>query len=151
MLELATGIDREAVNELAVQSHMLHVRWRPDIYSEVEEYFAEEEFLQLIRERKLYVAKLENTVVGFTLLSQHRFEGSGIVPRKVMSVDEYAVHETCQGHGIGKSMMEDIHALARAFRCSDLQLKVYPQNDDAVGFYQKCGFQIQNIGMQKKV
>ena len=151
MLELATAADRSAVNELALQSHMLHVQWRPDIYSEVEEYFTEEEFAQLIRERKLYAAKLENTVVGFTLLTQHRFDGSGIVPRKVMSVDEFVVHETCRGHGIGKAMMEDIHALARAFRCSDLQLKVYPQNDDAVGFYQKCGFQIQNIGMQKKV
>ena len=151
MLELATAADRSAVNELALQSHMLHVQWRPDIYSTVEEYFTEEEFAQLIRERKVYAAKLENTVVGFTLLTQHRFEGSGIVPRKVMSVDEFVVHETCRGHGIGKAMMEDIHALARAFRCSDLQLKVYPQNDDAVGFYQKCGFQIQNIGMQKKV
>ena len=151
MLELATGVDRAVVNELAVQSHMLHVQWRPDIYSEVEEYFTEEEFLQLIRERKLYVAKLDTTVVGFALLSQHRFEGAGIVPRKVMAVDEFAVHETCRGHGIGKAMMEDIHALARAFRCTDLQLKVYPQNDDAVGFYQKCGFQIQNIGMQKKI
>ena len=151
MLELATAADRSAVNELALQSHMLHVQWRPDIYNAVEEYFTEAEFTQLIRERKLYVAKLDTTVVGFTLLSQHRFDGSGIVPRKVMSVDEFVVHETCRGHGIGKAMMEDIHALARAFRCSDLQLKVYPQNDDAVGFYQKCGFQIQNIGMQKKV
>lgn len=151
MLELAIPADRDSVNELAIQSHALHVGWRPDIYSMVEEYFTEKEFSQLIRERKLYVAKLDNTVVGFTLLSQHRFEGAGIVSRKVMSIDEFAVHETCQGHGIGKAMMEDIHALARAFRCSDLQLKVYPQNDDAVGFYQKCGFQIQNIGMQKKV
>ena len=151
MLELATAADRSAVNELALQSHMLHVQWRPDIYNAVEEYFNDEEFAQLIRERKLYVAKLDTTVAGFTLLSQQRFEGSGIVPRKVMSVDEFVVHETCRGHGIGKVMMEDIHALARAFRCSDLQLKVYPQNDDAVGFYQKCGFQIQNIGMQKKV
>ena len=151
MLELATAADRSAVNELAHQSHLLHVQWRPDIYREVEEYFTKEDFSTLIRDRKLYVAKLDNTVVGFTLLSQHRFEGSGIVSRKVMSVDEFAVHETCQGHGIGKAMMEDIHALARAFRCTDLQLKVYPQNDDAVGFYQKCGFQIQNIGMQKKV
>ena len=151
MLELATAADRSAVNELALQSHMLHVQWRPDIYNAVEEYFTEAEFTQLIRERKLYAAKLDTTVVGFTVLSQHRFEGSGIVPRKVMSVDEFVVHETYRGHGIGKAMMEDIHALARAFRCSDLQLKVYPQNDDAVGFYQKCGFQIQNIGMQKKV
>lgn len=151
MLELATAIDRSAVNELALQSHMLHVQWRPDIYSAVEEYFTEEKFLQLIRERKLYVAKLDTAVVGFTLLNQHRYEGPGILPRKAMSIDEFAIHESCRGHGIGKAMMEDIHALARAFRCSDLQLKVYPQNDDAVGFYQKCGFQIQNIGMQKKV
>lgn len=151
MLELAIPADRDAVNELAVESHALHVGWRPDIYSMVEEYFPEKEFSQLIRERKLYVAKLDNTVVGFTVLSQHYFEGTGIVARKVMSVDEFVVHESCRGHGIGKAMMEDIHALARAFRCGDLQLKVYPQNDDAVGFYQKCGFQIQNIGMQKKV
>ena len=151
MLELATAADRSAINELALQSHLLHVQWRPDIYSTVEEYFTEEEVAQLIRERKLYAAKLESTVVGFALLTQHRFEGNGIVSRKVMSVDEFVVHESCRGHGIGKAMMEDVHALARAFRCSDLQLKVYPQNDDAVGFYQKCGFQIQNIGMQKKV
>ena len=37
---------------------------------------------------------------------------------------------------------EIIHALAKAFRCSDLQLKVYPQNDDAVGFYRKTGFAV---------
>ena len=151
MLELATAADRSAVNELALQSHMLHVQWRPDIYNAVEEYFTEAEFTQLIRERKLYVAKLDTTVVGFTLLSQHLFEGSGIVPRKVMSVDEFVVHETCRGHGIGKAMMEDIHALAKAYGCTDLQLRVYPQNDAAVEFYQKCGFEIQNIGMQKKV
>ena len=151
MLELATAADRQAVNEIALQCHADHVRWRPDIYSMVEEYFSEAEFSRLIRERKLYAAKLDHTVAGFVLLNQHRFEGPGIVARKVMSVEEFAVHEACRGHGIGKAMMEDVHALARAFRCSDLQLKVYPQNDAAVGFYQKCGFQIQNIGMQKKI
>ena len=53
--------------------------------------------------------------------------------------------------GIGKAMMEDIHALAKAFRCTDLQLGVYPQNDGAVAFYQKCGFTIRSIDMQRKV
>ena len=93
MLELATAADRSAVNELALQSHMLHVQWRPDIYNAVEEYFTEAEFTQLIRERKLYAAKLDTTVVGFTVLSQQRFEGSGIVPRKVMSPAAATVSE----------------------------------------------------------
>ena len=48
-------------------------------------------------------------------------------------------------------MMEDVRALARAFGCRDLQLGVYPQNDSAVAFYQKCGFTIRSIDMMMKV
>lgn len=151
MLQLATPADRDAVNEIAKQIHAMHVAWRPDIYEMVEEQYPEERFAEAIRERCLYVAKLAGTLVGFAHLKQQYCDWPGVVRRKVMLIDEFGVHETCRGHGIGKAMMEDIHALARAFGCTDLQLRVYPQNDDAVGFYQKCGFQIQNIGMQRKV
>ena len=149
MLELARSGDREAVNALAMQVHELHVQWRPDLFEPVEELYSEERFSKAIQQRQLYVAKLDTVVVGYALLLMESQERPGMRNRKVMTVDEFCVHESCRGHGIGKAMMEDIHALAKAFRCTDLQLKVYPQNDDAVGFYQHCGFQIQNIGMQK--
>ena len=151
MLELARPEDREAVNTIAKQVHDQHVSWRPDIYEPVEEHYTEERFAEVIRNRQLYVAKLAGEIAGFTLLNQCTYDWPGVVKRKVMLIEEFGVHEFCRGQGIGKAMMEDIHALARAFRCSDLQLRVYPQNDAAVGFYQKCGFQIQNIGMQKKI
>ena len=48
-------------------------------------------------------------------------------------------------------MMAELRILAKAFGCSDLQLTVYPQNDAAVNFYQKCGFLIKSIDMQRKV
>lgn len=151
MLELATAADREAVNEIAAQVHAMHVAWRPDIYEMPEVQFTEERFLDAVRERQLYVAKLAGTIAGYTLLTKCTFDWPGVVKRSVLLIDEFGVHEMCRGHGIGKAMMEDIHALAKAFRCTDLQLRVYPQNDNAVGFYQHCGFEIQNIGMQKKV
>ena len=151
MLELATASDFDAVREIALQVHDLHVSWRPDIYEKTEILYSQEELSEFVRNRELYVAKLNGTVAGYALLKQSVVDGDGIVRRKVMTVQEFGVHETCRGHGIGKAMMEDIHALARAFRCTDMQVKVYPQNDDAVGFYQRCGFQIQNIGMQKKI
>lgn len=151
MLELACPGDREAVNGLAKQVHEMHVSWRPDIYETVDENYTEDRFAEAIRNRQVYVAKLSGTVVGFAVLRKCTYDWPGVVKRTVMLVDEFGVHETCRGHGIGKSMMEDIHALARAFGCTDLQLRVYPQNDDAVGFYQRCGFQIQNIGMQKRL
>lgn len=151
MLELATIADREAVEVLARQVHAMHVAWRPDIYEMPEQLYPEERFLEVIRERQLYVAKINTVVVGYALLKIRHYDWPGVVKRKVMLIDELCVHESCRNQGIGKQMMNDAWALAKAFRCTDLQLGVYPQNDDAVGFYQKCGFTIRSIDMQRKV
>ena len=151
MLELATPIDRAAVNDLARQVHELHVSWRPDIFRMPDELYPEARFLDCIRQRQLYVAKLNGIVVGFVLLKIREYDYPGQVRRTVMVIDEICVEKALRGHGIGTRLMEEVHALARAFGCTDLQLGVYPQNDDAVGFYQKCGFTIRSIDMQKKI
>lgn len=151
MLELAVESDREAVNAMALQVHAMHVSWRPDIYEMVVQLYPQERFQEAVKERQLYVAKLGGVTVGYVLLKLRSYDWPGMVRRKVMLVDEICVEEAYRGHGIGKAMMEDVHALAKAFGCSDLQLGVYPQNDGAVAFYQNCGFTIRSIEMQRKV
>ncbi len=152
MLELATIHDRAAVNALARQVHALHVAWRPDIFRMPEgDIYTEERFQEVIRSRQLYVAKLNGIVAGYVLTSIKEKNLPPQVWRKVFLVDELCVEQSLRGQGIGTRIMEEIHALAKAFGCTDLQLNVYPQNDDAVSFYQKCGFMIQNINMQRKV
>ena len=151
MLELATMNDHAAVNALAKQVHAMHVSWRPDIYEMVEELYSVERMQTEISARELYVAKLGGQIVGYVSLKTKIYDKPGLVKRKVLVVDEICVEKSLQNHGIGKAMMEDVHALAKAFRCTDLQLGVYPQNDEAVGFYQKCGFTIRSIDMQRKV
>ena len=151
MLQSAVETDRGAVNAMALQVHAMHVAWRPDIYEMVEELYPKERFLEAIQERQLYVAKLGCLTVGYVLLKIRHYDWPGMVRRKVMLVDEICVEEAFRGRGIGKAMMEDVHALAKAFGCTDLQLGVYPQNDGAVAFYQKCGFTIRSIEMQRKV
>lgn len=151
MLELATIKDRAEINRLARQVHALHVQWRPDLYTMPEELFPEELFSELVRNKELYAAKLDGTVAGFAWVRTRQSEGVGLVPRKVMLVNQICVDEALRNHGIGTRMMEEIRVLARAFGCSELLLSVYPQNDAAVSFYQKCGFLIQNIHMQRKI
>lgn len=151
MLQLARREDREAVDGLAKQVHTMHVAWRPDIYEMVDTMYTRERFDAAVKQRQLYVAKIDNAVVGYVLVKIRDYDWPGVVRRKVMVIDEICVEKFCRGQGIGKQMMEDVRALARAFRCTDLQLGVYPQNDDAVGFYQKCGFTIRSIDMQRKV
>lgn len=151
MLQLAQPSDREAINLLALQVHAMHVQWRPDIYEMPEELFSEKRLLEAIQNRGIYVAKIDDVVIGYVLLKTRLYDWAGVVKRKVMYIDELCVHELYRNQGIGRTIMQDVQALAKAFRCTDMQLGVYPQNNDAVAFYQKCGFTIRSIDMQRKV
>ena len=151
MLELAQNADRCAVNDLAKQTHAMHVAWRPDIYEMVDELYTFDRFADAIRSRSLYVAKIGCLVVGYVTVKIRDYNWPGVVRRKVMLIDELCVEESCRNQGIGTQIVTDARALAKAFGCTDLQLGVYPQNDAAVAFYQKCGFTIRSIDMQSKV
>lgn len=151
MIELARDVDRAEINRLARQVHALHIQWRPDLYTMPEELFPEELFLALVKDKELYAAKIDGNVVGFAWIRMRQSEGVGLVPRKVMLVNQVCVDEALRNHGIGTQIMEEIRVLAKAFGCTELLLSVYPQNDAAVSFYQKCGFMIQNIHMQQKI
>jgi len=151
MLELATMENWMDINRISGQVAALHTAWRPDLFRYAEISYPRELLEQLIREKSIFVAKIDGTVVGYTAFWIWDTNGECSVPRKVMSINDFAVDAPCRNQGIGTRMMEELRVLARAFGCSDLQLTVYPQNDAAVAFYQKCGFTIKSIDMQRKV
>ena len=151
MLQLATRADRAAVNELAAQVHAMHIGWRPDIFCQEEELYPAHRFREHLKDRELYVAKMEGTVVGYVLIEIRDSDHYGLHPHRSMMISELCVHEACRGHGIGTQMMEDIHALAKAFGCTQMKIGVYPQNEDAIRFYERFGFAIRSIDMQKTV
>ena len=132
MLQLATTADRASINDLASQVHALHIAWRPDIYAPADEMYPQDRFWDAVKQRQLYVAKIGQVTAGYCLLKIREYNGPGHVFRKVMVIDEFCVDAFCRRQGIGTEMMEDVRALARAFRCTDLQLGVYPQNDESI-------------------
>jgi ribosomal protein S18 acetylase RimI-like enzyme len=151
MLELARECDWDAVNRLSVQIHDLHAAWRPDIYCHSDEPLPKDVFLQAISERMLYVAKIQEQVAGYVLLSVQQRGGPGQLAYKALRLDAICVDEAVRGQGIGKEMVAGVRALARVFGCRELILGVHPENDSAVSFYQKCGFRIRTINMDCKV
>lgn len=151
MLQLARPEDRPGINRLADQVHNLHVQWRPDIYEPAGELWPPERFESAVSERQLFCAKIDEIIVGYVLIKIRRYEMTGHVKRKVLIIDEICVDEAQRNQGIGTQMMIDIRAIAHAFGCTDLQLGVYPQNNEAVAFYQKCGFRIRSIDMQLRL
>lgn len=151
MLQLARPEDRAAIEALAQQVHAMHVDWRPDIYAPADELWPQERFDAAVAERQLFAAKVEEKVVGYVLVKVRHYDMVGHTRRKVLLVDEICVDETLRNQGIGTEMMIEVRAIANAFGCTDLQLGVYPQNNEALAFYQKCGFRIRSIDMQMKI
>ena len=151
MLELAREADWDAVRRLSVQIHDLHAAWRPDIYYHSDEPYPNDAFVEDIRNRLLYVARLQGQIVGYVRLAVLHRGGPGTVSEKALRLDSICVEQTLRRHGIGKAMVEDVRALAKAFGCRRLILGVHPENDDAVVFYQKCGFTIRTINMEQKL
>ena len=151
MLELATLSDWEAINRISSQVANLHTAWRPDLFRDAEISYEKDYLEELIREKAVFVAKQDGVVLGYTVFYIWDTNGPCSVPRKVLSVNDFCVDEPARNHGIGTQMMAELRILAKAFGCTDLQLTVYPQNDAAIAFYQKCGFTIKSIDMQRKV
>lgn len=151
MLQLARIEDREALELIAKQVHAMHVAWRPDIYDMPDTLYSAERFHDAVKQRQLYVAKHDDQLIGYVHLQFCMYDWPGVVKRKVLLLDEIAVREDWRNMGIGSTMMDDVKALAKAFGCTDLQLGVYPQNDEAISFYQKNGLTIRSIEMQMKL
>ena len=151
MLQLARPEERAAVEHLAQQVHALHLQWRPDIFVPAEDLWPQARFDAAVAERQLFVEKDGDEVIGYVLFQIQTSNAPGLSPRRVMRINEICVDESLRNRGIGTEMMIGVRAIAAAYGCTDLQLGVDPQNNEALAFYQKCGFRIRSIDMQMKL
>ena len=150
MLKLAKESDWEAVRRLSVQIHDLHAVWRPDIYFSCDEPYPRERFLEDIQNRMVYVAESRGVIVGYVILAVLNKGGAGTHEKKLLRLESIVVDKAARGQGIGKKMMADVCDLANAFGCGELILGVHPENESALAFYEKCGFRIRTIQMERK-
>ena len=151
MLQLARPEDRAAINQLAAQIHAMHVLWHPDIYKMEEEMWPQQRFDNAVTQRQLFVEKIDDKVIGYVVIRVLEHCRTGLVARKMLLIDEFCVDEVYRNRGVGTEMMIGVRAIAHAFGCTDMQLNVYPQNNEALAFYQKCGFRIGSVQMRAKI
>lgn len=67
-------------------------------------------------------------------------------------VNYLAVHPEYQRRGIGRSMMERVEQLLLALGCPKINLQVRKSNQGVINFYQRIGFNDDNVtGMGKRL
>ena len=143
--------DLEVVNKLAKQVHELHVKWIPDLFLSVDEVISEEDFEKKIEEKEIYVAKVQNEILGYVIFNIKEKDNPIMKYRKVLSVEAICVEEGNRKKGIGILLLEFIKAIAKEKQCTDLYLTVNEENKDAIRFYEKFGFRVKNIAYSMKI
>lgn len=144
-LEPASLEDYEGLNRIARQVAALHASWGNGMA--VEYPYPMDYFRECLKENRLYVARLDGRIVGYINFWFWTAGGPAARARKMISIDDIGVEETCKRQGIGTRMMEELAALAREAGCAALNLYVDAPNEAAIAFYQKCGLTIRNHGM----
>jgi ribosomal protein S18 acetylase RimI-like enzyme len=61
------------------------------------------------------------------------------------------VHPDWQGRGIGGRMMEYLHGVARRRGVTHVRLKVYPENEAALGLYERLGYDFAETQQGQRV
>ena len=57
------------------------------------------------------------------------------------AITELIVSGQSQGKGIGASLVEEAKRMARSLGCEELDVSVEVENESAIGFYEKVGFE----------
>lgn len=139
--------DYKKVNELAIQVHNLHVGWRPDLFNSVDIVITEEEFIELINNKEIYVSIIDEKIVGYIIfnIKEKKNQNPKFRYRKQLNIDAMCVDKNYRGQGIGTSLLNFIKQIGLDNDCTDIYLTVNEENINAIKTYEKFGMRVKNI------
>lgn len=150
-IELPKIENFKRVNELAKQVHEIHVNWRPDLFFSVDEVISKEAFEEMIQTNRIFVAKIENEIVGYVTFSIEEKNNPSMRYRKQLQIQAICVDEKYRGKGIGTELLNYVKDFGKENNCTDLYLTVNEENKDAINLYEKFGFKVKSIAYSMQI
>lgn len=150
-IEIPQIKDFTRVNELAKQVHEMHVKWRPDLFLSVDKVISEEDYKEMIQEKEIYVAKIENNIIGYITLNIKESVKTSMRYRKVLSIEAICVDEKKRGKGIGSLLLKQAKKIGKENNCTDMNLTANEENTNAIKLYESFGFKVKNIAYSMQI
>ncbi len=150
-IDVPKAEDFETVNQLAKQVHSLHVEWRPDLFLDVKQVITQEYFEEMLLNKNIVVAKRREEIVGYMTFSISEKNHHGVRFRKYFKIDAICVDEKNRGIGAGTELLKYAKEKAKENGCTDLDLTVNEENENAIKMYEKFGFKVRSIAYSMKI
>lgn len=144
--------DAEKIAEMLIGIGALHHNGRPDIYRDNLQKYNEKDILEILKDENspIYVAADESDeVAGYAFCQIKTVENNkALVDRTFMYIDDFCVDEKYRKQHIGKNLMQGVLEEAKKIGVKSIELNVWEFNENAIRFYEKCGFTTQKREME---
>ncbi|HJD35400.1 MAG TPA: GNAT family N-acetyltransferase [Candidatus Blautia ornithocaccae] len=143
--------DYPEIDRLMKELHELHVKGRPDLYTELEHPYSREEFEKIVSEPEIIaiLAEEKSVVIGLCIGTLRK--KSGMVEMKTMYIEDLIVDRNFRGKGIASQLYEEMEERGRNTGAKRLDLMVWEFNSDAKRFYEKQGMRPQRYIYEKEL
>ena len=150
-IEIPKIEDLKRVNELAMQVHEMHFKWRPDIFLDVDQVINEEEFDKKIKDEEIFIAKHQDEILGYITISIKEKDNRITRHRKQINIEAICVEEKSRGNGIGTALLNYAKKIGKEKNCTDMYLTVNEENEEAKKLYEKIGMRVKNIAYSMQI
>ncbi len=143
--------DYPEIDRLMKELHELHVKGRPDLYTELEHPYSREEFEKIVSDPEIIaiLAEEKSVVIGLCIGTLRK--KSGMVETKTMYIEDLIVDRNFRGKGIASQLYEEMEERGRNTGAKRLDLMVWEFNSDAKRFYEKQGMRPQRYIYEKEL
>ena len=143
--------DYPEIDRLMKELHELHVKGRPDLYTELEHPYSREEFEKIVSDPEIIaiLAEEKSVVIGLCIGTLRK--KSGMVETKTMYIEDLIVDRNFRGKGIASQLYEEMEERGRNTGAKRLDLMVWEFNSDARRFYEKQGMRPQRYIYEKEL
>lgn len=151
IIEIPKITDYIEINNLAKQVHRLHVKWRPDLYLDIDEVIKKEDLKEKIQSNEIIVAKMQNNIVGYVTFNIQEKNNPIMRYRKQLQIEAICVDENNRCKGIGTELLKHLKNIAKEKKCTDMYLTLNEENINAIKLYEKFGFKVKSIAYSMQI
>lgn len=151
IIEIPKITDYIEINNLAKQVHRLHVKWRPDLYLDIDEVIKKEDLKEKIQSNEIIVAKMQNNIVGYVTFNIQEKNNPIMRYRKQLQIEAICVDENNRCKGIGTELLKHLKNIAKEKNCTDMYLTLNEENINAIKLYEKFGFKVKSIAYSMQI
>ena len=152
VIRYAKEEDIDKILELLSEVLEIHATLRPDVFISGTTKYNKEEIKEMLNNPNtpIFVAD-EDGVKGYAFCVIKEVNNNNMHKSKTLFIDDLCVEESSRAKGIGKKIYEYLNDYAKEINCDNITLNVWEANEEAISFYNKLGFNVRSMIMEKKV